>query len=225
MGFIYYNAGSTIGLIKNWDDINPQELWRASELAAVNTFMSGCSAGILTLLIKHPIMSGFHEPRKLRDEAASVCNGFLAGMVACGGGMNDYEPWAAFVVGFVGGLFYIGLCKVFDKLQIDDAVEAFQLHGGGGTSGVFCTAFLIRSKGLVYGNPGIIFGYQLLGWIVLAGWSFIWGLIVYGTLKVLGILRVDLKTEIVGYDYIEFAEDYDLPDVTLRPSDKTQRNI
>jgi len=63
--------------------------------------------------------------RRMRDEAGGVCNGYLAGMVACGAGMNDYEPWAAFVVGACGAIVYMLLCKIFDRFQIDDAVEAF----------------------------------------------------------------------------------------------------
>jgi ammonia channel protein AmtB len=225
VGFIYYNGGASVGLLKNWEGTGPLQLWRAAELAVTNTFISGCSAGILTLMIKHPIMAGFHEPRKLRDEGGSVCNGFLAGMVACGAGMDDYEPWAAFVCGAVGALFYIGLCKLFDKLQLDDTCEAFPLHGGGGTSGVMCAAFLKRSNGILYGFTGNFFGVQLLGWVVISAWAFCWSLLIWGTLKAIGWLRTDPKTEIVGYDFIEFADDYDLPDYKLRYAQKPARRL
>jgi len=59
------------------------------------------------------------------EEAASACNAFLAGMVANGAGMNNYDPWAAFVVGIIGSTFYMILCWVLDHYGIDDAVEAF----------------------------------------------------------------------------------------------------
>jgi len=70
-------------------------------------------------------MWGKNAPRNLRDEASGVCNAYLAGMVACGAGMDDYEPWAAFCVGLIGGFVYICLCVLFDRKRIDDAVEAF----------------------------------------------------------------------------------------------------
>jgi len=37
-------------------------------------------------------------------------------------------------------------------------------------------------------------------------------------LKAFGILRTDLKTELVGYDFIEFADDYELQSTDLKPN-------
>jgi len=164
VGFVFYNAGSTLGLLKNFTGSNPVQLWEQSELAAVNTYLSGCSAGIVVYLFKAPLMHWRNKYatgpliRRFRDESGGVTNGFLAGMVACGAGMNDYEPWAAFVVGIMGGAFYLLFCKLFDVIELDDAVEAFPLHGGGGTCGVMCAAFLTRSQGVCYGFAGRIFG-------------------------------------------------------------------
>jgi len=167
VGFVFYNAGSTLGLLKNFTGNDPLLLWQQAELAAVNTYISGCSAGLLVLAIKAPLMHwkshadkrGEKLVRRFRDESGGMTNGFLAGMVACGAGMNDYEPWAAFIAGIFGGLFYLLLGKLFEIVELDDACEAFPLHGGGGTAGVFLVAFLTRSKGVLFGNPGIIFGY------------------------------------------------------------------
>jgi len=64
-------------------------------------------------------------------------------MVAAGAGLNNFEPWAAFIAGFFGGLFYLLIGRAFEHFEIDDACEAFPLHGGGGTAGVFfCCMFL-----------------------------------------------------------------------------------
>ena len=206
-GFVFYNAGSTLGILKSSHD-----LWMQSEIAATNTFLAGSSAGLFGLVFKHPIMNGWKAPRKLKDEAAGVCNAYLAGMVACGAGINLYAPWAAFVAGLFGAIFYVGLCKLFDKLKIDDACEAFQLHGGAGTAGLMLNAFLHPVQGILYGNitNGRIFGVQLLGWLAIASWSFACSSLIWGGLKMLKMLRTDLRTEIVGHDFIEFAEDYDI---------------
>jgi len=213
LGFIFFNAGSTMGLYKSG-----VTLWYFAELAAVNTFTAGCGAGLLCLLVKTPLMGGWKAPRHLRDEAASVCNAFLAGMVANGAGMNYYDPWASWCVGIIGCIFYMLLCKLFDVLQIDDAVEAVQLHGGGGTAGVLCVAYFNKLNGIYYGNPsyGKVFGTQLMGWTAIVLWSFLTGLIIWGTCRIFGILRVDLKTEVIGYDFYDFADDFDFSGKQLK---------
>jgi len=40
---------------------------------------------------------------------------------------------------------------------------------------------------------------------------------IYWVLRRQGILRTDLKTEIVGHDFIEFADDYELQNADLKP--------
>jgi len=121
LGFIFFNAGSTLGMYKG----NQLNLWESAEIAAVNTFMAGSSGGLWCLLIKTKLMGGWDAHRHMIEEAASVCNAFLAGMVANGAGMNNYDPWAAWVVGLIGASFYMILCKILDILEVDDAVEAF----------------------------------------------------------------------------------------------------
>lgn len=142
-------------------------------------------------------------------------------MVANGAGMNYYEPWASFTVGIIGCIFYMLLCKLFDVLQIDDAVEAFQLHGGAGTAGVLCVAYFNHYNGIYYGNAtaGKVFGTQLMGWASFAAWSFFLSLIIWLLCRLCGILRVDLKTEVIGYDFVEFAEDIDFAGRILKRAD------
>jgi len=182
--------------------------------------MAGSAGGLVCLLLKTKVMGGWGATRHMIEEAASVCNAFLAGMVANGAGMNYYQPWAAWCVGLIGGIFYVLLCKVFDLLEIDDAVEAFQLHGGGGTAGVLCVSFFSQNNGIYYNNPtgGKILGIQIMGWAVIVLWTFLCSSIIYGFCKLIGILRLDLKSEIMGYDFVEFADEFDFSDRRLVPA-------
>jgi len=54
-----------------------------------------------------------------------------------------------------------------------------------------------------------------LGLVVIAAWSFVFSLIIYFVLRKYGLLRTDLTTEIVGHDFIEFADDYELQSTKL----------
>ena len=59
-------------------------------------------------------------------------NGSLAGMVALCAGCNVYEPWAALIVGALGGLGFQLIHSVMLSLQLDDPLDAVAVHGGGG---------------------------------------------------------------------------------------------
>ena len=41
---------------------------------------------------------------------------------------DNIEPWAAFVIGIMGGFTYIILNRLLYKLQIDDPVDAVPIH-------------------------------------------------------------------------------------------------
>jgi len=140
-------------------------------------------------------------------------------MVANGAGMNVYEPWEAIVVGMIGGIFYTLLCLLFDRKKWDDALEAFQLHGGCGTAGVWCCAFFSHETGVFWGNGGHAIWRHFVCWIIFASWSFLWSFIIFYMLNRYNLLRVDLKTEIVGTDYIDFAGDLKF-DTTRRIENK-----
>jgi len=45
-----------------------------------------------------------------------------------------------------------------------------------------------------------------MAWASIVAWSFLCSSIIWGFFKYIGHLRLDLKTEIVGYDFIEFAD-------------------
>jgi ammonium transporter, Amt family len=116
--------------------------------------MAGVGAGLICFLCKHPLMNGFKAPRNWKDDCASVVNAFLGGMVANGAGMDQYLPWESFVVGVIGSCMYMILCKIFDILKVDDAVEAFQLHGGCGSVGAIAPGFFGKKTGVFWGNSG-----------------------------------------------------------------------
>jgi len=56
LGFIFFNAGSTGGMIKGTD----LTLWESAEICAVNTFMAGAGAGLWCILLKTKIMGGWN---------------------------------------------------------------------------------------------------------------------------------------------------------------------
>jgi len=57
-----------------------------------------------------------------------------------------------------------------------------------------------------------------MGWAAIAVWSFLVSCLIYGACKAAGILRLDLKSEIMGYDFVEFADEFDFDGRSLIPS-------
>ena len=62
-------------------------------------------------------------------------------MVAQCAGCDSYEPWAAFIIGLMAGLVYVGVSHGMLKLKLDDPLDAVAVHFGGGFLGTVCVPF------------------------------------------------------------------------------------
>jgi len=111
--------------------------------------------------------------------------------------------------------------EVKSRLGYDDSLDAFGVHGAGGTLGALLTGlFATRAINAIYGSgvpTGAIDGHwgQVLN--QLAGVGIAWGISIVGTLillfvvdKVIG-LRVSPEQEAAGLDLTQHGEEgYDL---------------
>ena len=71
------------------------------------------------------------------------------------GGCNVYEPWAALVVGALGGVGFIVSHHAMLLLQLDDPLDAVAVHGGGGVVGLLAVPWFM-SVGLEGGARGVL---------------------------------------------------------------------
>ena len=62
------------------------------------------------------------------QDLSSMSNGILAGLVSITAPCSATEPWAALVIGMIGGVVYYFACKLLDKLEVDDVVLAIPVH-------------------------------------------------------------------------------------------------
>ncbi len=86
----------------------------------------------------------------MKYDLGSICNGILIGLVGITGSCHNVEPWAAIVTGAISGLVYALATKLLYRLEIDDPLEATQVHGFGGLVGVLVSGLFDTKKGLVY---------------------------------------------------------------------------
>jgi len=116
-------------------------------------------------------------------------------------------PGWALVIGIGAGLICYGAILVKAKLKYDDSLDAFGVHGVGGTFGAIATgAFAtVGATGLVAGNVGQ-FVTQLIAVASAGAYAFVVTIIIAFVLdKTIG-LRVDKEDEIVGLDQTQHSE-------------------
>lgn len=196
----------------------------------MNTILGGASGGIIVFFFKHPlydlILKRSHTgPFKPRFDISALNFGILAGCVAITAGSANVDQWAALIIGAFGGVVYIFSSMLGEKLEIDDACDAFYVHGCAGTIGVILTGFLDRDHGVCYGSDGKQIGIQLLGIVAIVAWSSLCSLMIFGSCKLAGILRVPAYAEVYGLDLVDngvFSFNVTLPPAKLSDLEGTE---
>ncbi len=166
--------------------------------------------------------SGAEWLRNGKPSALGAISGAVAGLVAITPAAGFVGPMAALVIGFIAGAFcYFMVAKVKAKFGYDDSLDAFGVHGAGGTIGALLTGIFASSSvnpifhdaqgntltsGLLEGNA-----HQVLNQIV--GIAIAWALAIVGTLVILKVvdltvgLRVSDEHEIQGLDQTQHGEE------------------
>src|SRR5579875_2390386 len=138
--------------------------------------------------------------------------GAVAGLVAITPAAGYVTPAASILIGRVVSLVCYGACQLRDRINVDDALDVWAVHGVGGTVGAICTGLFATvtinagaANGLFYGNPGQL-GVQLIA--VCASWIFS-GVMTFAILKLVNVfvpLRVSEKEEAMGLDLSQHSE-------------------
>jgi len=144
-----------------------------------------------------------------------ACSGAVAGLVCITPASGSCTPVAGMVMGFLAGLVCYYFCTtVKNKFRYDDSLDAFGVHGVGGTlgallTGVFASKSITGDKtlcGLLEENA-----HQLVAQFVGAAAAI--GLAVVGTIVLLKIvdgligLRVNQAGELQGLDINQHGEE------------------
>jgi len=160
--------------------------------------------------------------RNGKPSALGAISGAVAGLVAITPAAGFVSPMSAIVIGLLAGVgCYFMVAKVKMRFGYDDSLDAFGVHGAGGTLGALLTGVFASSavnpifkdargntlaSGLLEGNA-----HQLIN--QLAGVVIAWGLAIVGTLVILKVvdltigLRVKEDDEIQGLDLSQHGEE------------------
>ena len=198
VGWFGFNAGSALG----------------SGTLATSAFVAthfGAAAAALTWSAAEWIRQG-------KPSALGAISGAVAGLVAITPAAGFVTPMSALWIGGIAGVFcYFMVVKVKAIFGYDDSLDAFGVHGAGGTMGAILTGIFANSAinpifgagkatGLLEGN-----GHQVLNQLI--GVAIAWSLSIVGTLIILFIvdkligLRVSVEEEREGLDISQHGEE------------------
>jgi Amt family ammonium transporter len=160
--------------------------------------------------------------RNGKPSALGAISGAVAGLVAITPAAGFVSPMSALVIGAIAGLFcFFMVVKVKTWFGYDDSLDAFGVHGAGGTIGALLTGIFASSainpifkdaqgrtlpSGVLEGNP-----HQLLNQCV--GVAIAWAVSIVGTLFLLKFvdlvvgLRVSPDDEREGLDISQHGEE------------------
>jgi len=153
-----------------------------------------------------------------RASALGAISGAVAGLVAITPAAGFVAPLPALLIGFIAGMFCFWMVTKFKAIfGYDDALDAFGVHGAGGTIGALLTGICAQSFiNPIFGDGKPVGGFdghwrqvgnQLVG--ILLAWVFA----IVGTIVILKIvdltmgIRVSEEHEIEGLDITQHGEE------------------
>lgn len=140
-------------------------------------------------------------------------SGAIAGLVAITPAAGFVTPFASVFIGFVGGaVCFWGVFSLKKKFGYDDALDAFGLHGIGGTWGGIATGLFATTSVNSNGADGLFYGDISLLWkqliAILSTYVFV-AIVTYVIIKVVSIffkLRATEEEESLGLDLTMHGE-------------------
>ncbi|GGH17095.1 ammonium transporter [Silvibacterium dinghuense] len=161
--------------------------------------------------------------RNGKPSALGAISGSVAGLVAITPAAGFVSPMSAIIIGLIAGIFcYFMVIKVKSWFGYDDSLDAFGVHGAGGTlgailTGVFATSAINPIFGKTASGAPIPTGgadgnwHQVLNQFI--GVAIAWAISIVGTLILLKLvdltigLRVTPEQEIEGLDLTQHGEE------------------
>jgi len=197
LGWYGFNAGSTLGLTGGFAAIAAR--------VAVTTTLAAAAGATVSMVISWL--------RYGKSDLSLSLNGVLGGLVAITAGTATVEPWAAVVIGAVGGAVIVFGVELLDRLKIDDPVGAVPVHLFNGiwgtlavglftTQGYMADAYGVEtaSYGLLMGGGANMLLIQMVGIAAVAVWSVGASVVLFGLIKLTVGLRVTEAEELSGLD-------------------------
>lgn len=192
-GWFGFNAGSALG---------------ANGLAA-NAFVTTQAAAAMAT-VSWVACEWMHHGKPTILGAASGC---VAGLVAITPAAGFVAPLPAVIIGLIGGIVcYFAVAVVKEKFGYDDSLDAFGVHGIGGTWGAVATGLWCSTEinpagadGLFYGSADTLIA-QLISIVVAYVFAIVGSYILFKVVSCFMQVRANENEEVSGIDISEHGE-------------------
>ena len=187
-GWFGFNAGSTLSVGDG----------SLIGRVAINTNIAAAMGGIVAMVV---VWKRFGKP-----DLSMAMNGALAGLVAITAPCAYVEPWGAILIGGIAGYVVVRGVELLDKLQIDDPVGAFSVHGLCGVWGTLCVGIFgkvslgLANNGFIYGWNPMQLGIQMVGIVSTIAFIVVVMGIVFKLIDLTVGLRISREEELRGLD-------------------------
>jgi ammonium transporter, Amt family len=194
-GWFGFNGGSALG---------------ANGLAAVafvTTAVSACAGGLMWLILEWVL--------RTKPTAVGIASGFLAGLVGITPSAGFVTPLSAILIGLITATCCFFAVSLRAKLQFDDSLDTFPVHGIGGTvggllTGIFAAksvnAAIVDDGLLASGNANLLIK-QILATVITYAIAAAGTFIIIKILSLVMELRVKPESEYQGLDINEHGEE------------------
>ena len=156
-------------------------------LVCVTTSLSA-AAGALSAML-------FSWFKSKKPDYTMTTNGVLAGLVGITAGADVVSVWSACAIGAIAGIILCFASSFIEKnMKIDDPVGAIAVHG-------VCGMWGTVAVGLFSPEHSVLI--QLFGTIVISLFSFLFSVLVFGSIKKTLGVRINGDLESKGLDLLE----------------------
>jgi Amt family ammonium transporter len=190
-----------------WFGFNAGSALAANGLAGaafINTNTAAAVAALAWMLVEW-MHSG-------KPTVLGLASGAVGGLVAITPAAGFVNIGGSIIIGIAAGVVpFYAVAKLKPMLGYDDTLDAFGIHGIGGTLGAVLTGVFAdpaineAGKGLLYGNAGQLW-IQIVAVLATLIYSGIMTAIIFFIIKVIVGLRVDTEEETIGLDETEHGE-------------------
>jgi Amt family ammonium transporter len=190
-----------------WFGFNAGSALAASGLAGaafINTNTATAVAAISWMVVEW-MHSG-------KPTVLGLASGAVGGLVAITPAAGFVNITGAIIIGIAAGVIpFFAVAKLKPMLGYDDTLDAFGIHGIGGTIGAILTGIFAdpaineAGKGLLYGNAGQLWT-QIIAVAVTLVYSGVMTFVIFMIIKAIVGIRVETEEEVVGLDESQHGE-------------------